>query len=245
MRHPSEWKTKWLLRRLLLKFFSGQEFNARTWSNGVLRQIAPHLTGTVLNVSGGNDQDKEGARYCNYFSNAQSYSVSNYGALSGLDNEFSLDLEVAELPSELQGAFDVVFNHTVLEHVYDLGRALGNLAALSRDVIISVVPFLQSYHHGAWYDDYWRFTPTVMDRLLHDQGLQTIYLDWNDDPLGNLYIVHVAARDPGRHASIAGLQKHLPIGPGYARSLAIYGNAGLEHAGIELAKRHPDGGRMT
>ncbi len=231
-----------ILRRLLLKFFSGPDFNARAWSNQVLRDLAPHLAGKVVNVSGGGDQDKEGRRYRDYFSSAESYSVSNFGALSGLENEFPLDLETAELPSHLHGGFDVVLTHTVLEHVYDLRQALGNLAAMSRDVIVSVVPFLQSYHHGAWYDDYWRFTPTVMDRLLRDQGFQTIYLDWNDDPLGNLYIVHVAARDPQRHPAIVARQKHLPVGPGHGRSRIIYGSAGLEHAGIELTRRR-DGGQ--
>ncbi len=225
-----------ILTRLLLKLFAGAEFNARNWSNAALREIAPHFSGAVLNVSGGSDQDKEGRNYRDYFKVAEEYAVSNYGTLCGLEGEFALDLEAAELPGELRGRFDIVFSHTVLEHVYDLPRALDNLTFISRDVVVSIVPFLQSYHHGAWYDDYWRFTPTAMIRLLADRGLRTVYLDWNDDALGNLYILHVAARHPERHAKIAALQKKLPYGPGLARSKLIYGAAGLEQAAISLKK---------
>ena len=72
----------------------------RIWSNKELSKFAGLFKGRVINVSGWKDEDKEGKRYKDYFSNALEYSISNiegYMGLSGLDNELYLDLE-SELP---------------------------------------------------------------------------------------------------------------------------------------------------
>ena len=51
----------------------------RVWSNNVLRSFANIFEGEVINVSGWNDEDKEGGFYKDYFSNCSSYKISNYG----------------------------------------------------------------------------------------------------------------------------------------------------------------------
>jgi len=55
-----------------------------------------------------------------YFSKASTYSVTNYHPEKNTgmakEPETVLDLE-SRLPEELVKRFDVVFNHTVLEHV--------------------------------------------------------------------------------------------------------------------------------
>lgn len=179
----------------------------RVWSNRELRRISPHLSGKVVNVSGWQDLDKEGRRYKEYFSGASEYWISNFrsearGFQGGLENEFFLDL-VQDLDETLVGKFDVVFNHTVLEHVFEVNKAFANLCRLSRDVVIIVVPFLQEEH--ADYGDYWRFTPQVVDKLFQANGFETVYVNYNDDRNASIYLLAVGSRNSERWQKIAGL----------------------------------------
>ena len=140
---------------------------ARIWSNEELERFAPHLTGHIVNVSGWNDHDKEKRYYSEYFSNKQSYTITNFDSnargFQGKNNEIFLDL-TSRLPNELISKFDVVFNHTVLEHIFDIHQAFANLCAMSKDFVILIVPFLQPMH--ANYGDFWRFTPFACNDYL-------------------------------------------------------------------------------
>jgi hypothetical protein len=174
----------------------------RLWSNKVLRQIAPVFRGEVINVSGWNDRDKQGRRYRDYFSGASRYYVSNHGGERGLEDaagftDFAIDLE-APVPAELQARFDVVFNHTTLEHVFDMFTAFRNLCAMSRDVVILVLPFAQKMHWTGSFGDYWRFSPQGVRRLFTSAGLTPIYEAANDDRNAALYVIGVGARHPER-----------------------------------------------
>src|SRR5262245_10738440 len=96
----------------------------RIWSNAELRKICSLVDGAVVNVSGWKDEDKQGGHYRDYFPRATSYSISNWradarGFQGDIANEFFLDLEEPLEPS-LKRKFDVVFNHTVLEHVFSI-----------------------------------------------------------------------------------------------------------------------------
>ena len=120
----------------------------RKWSNRELKRFSHLFTGRVINVSGWKDIDEEGKHYKDYFSNASDYWLSNYSDSKGtqnIENELFLDLE-KNVPPEQQKKFDVVFNHTVLEHIYDCRKAFENLCMLSKDVIIVVVPYIQQVH---------------------------------------------------------------------------------------------------
>jgi hypothetical protein len=131
-------------------FRPGRRFRAaRCWSNQVLRAIAPSFDGDVLNVSGWRDEDKEGGRYRDYFSRARSYGVTNFGGYRGDSGgaQVQLDLE-GELPPGLAASVDVVFNHTTLEHVFDVFRAVSNLCRMTRDLVIVVVPAIQEEHEA-------------------------------------------------------------------------------------------------
>jgi len=161
--------------------------NARQWSNQELR-----------NVSAWRDCDKEGGTYENeYFPHASEYWITNWksgarGFQGDLPHEIFLDLE-QELPANLINCYDVVFNHTTLEHVFDVFKAFENLCALSRDVVIVVVPFLQEQH--GTYGDYWRFTPWAVKRLFIRYGLEAAYMNFNDGPKGDIYVFGVGARN--------------------------------------------------
>lgn len=182
-----------ILHKVWLK--KNREHNARFWSNDCLKEYAAHFKGDIVNVSGGDDRDKESSYYKNYFSKASSYSITNYVKES--DNDIALNLsDTLEKDSPLYNKYDVVFSHTVLEHVYDVQSAFNNLCHLSKDVVISVVPFLQTYHSRTEFSDYWRFSPHTLVHLFKERGFETIHLDWNNDPFGNIYIFHIASKNP-------------------------------------------------
>lgn len=175
---------------------------ARLWSNRVLRDIAPRLPGDIVNVSGWDDRDKEGGRYRDYFSAATSYSLTNYSGERGLQqqpNEHFLDL-TATVPSALAGRFDVVFNHTTLEHIFEVRTAFRNLCELSRDIVLVIVPFAQVQHENESFGDFWRFTPTCLRHLYRENGLSVIYEAENRDRNAATYLLFVGSRNPERWA---------------------------------------------
>ena len=187
---------------MLMRFQPGRRFRLpRVWSNGVLREIAPLFHGDVINVSGWRDEDKEGGKYRNYFTNARSYALTNYGGFRGglSEGDISLNLE-ADLPAELHGCADVVFNHTTLEHVFDVFKAVSNLCSMTRDVVLVVVPAMQEEHTSESYGDYWRFMSGGIRKLFAVNGLTTIYLVSSPHRNSAVYHLCVASRVPERWA---------------------------------------------
>jgi hypothetical protein len=186
----------------------------RLRSNEVIRRFSHLFTGVVVNVSGSSDSDKDcslrdyyagnydaGRRYKSYFPNASSYRVTNFPGDKTdilLDREefIELDLE-GDLRPELVQAFDVVFNHTVLEHVFDVFKAFENLCRMSRDVVLLVVPQSQRIHdYGRGYADYWRFTPFAIDRLFDRNGFTTLFRETTRGLSESQYLVYIASRNP-------------------------------------------------
>ena len=179
---------------------------ARRWSNRELRKIAHLVTGDVVNVSAGEDVDKEGSNYAAYFTEAASYSLTNYKPGSfrgyqGRENEYQLDL-TSELPAALVGRFDTAFNHTTLEHVFDVNTAFANLCRLSRDLLIVVVPFCQEQHESADYGDFWRFTPSCLRQLFGVNGLHVVYEAANNEFNVATYLFVVGSRYPDRWTGV-------------------------------------------
>jgi hypothetical protein len=172
---------------------------ARRWSNAELRRVAGWFPGDIANVSGWKDEDKEGAHYADYFTQKASYTITNYKhearGLQGSPGELFLDLE-APLDPALTGRFDVVFNHTVLEHIYAFQTAFTHLCAMSRDVVIVVLPWLQPYHSD--YGDYWRFSPLAAKRMFEANGLLPLYLSFNEDAFASVYVFALGAKHPER-----------------------------------------------
>jgi len=185
----------------------------RLWSNQVLRAIGPAFSGEIINVSGWDDRDKEGRHYRDYFPHATSYYISNYAGERGLGDaasvsDFALDLE-AELDPALAGRFDVVYNHTTLEHVFDLFQAFRNLCRMSRDAVVVVVPFAQKMHYSSSWGDYWRFTPQALRRLFDKNGMTVVYEMANEGWNSASYVLAVGTRTPERWRDR--LPAHQPI----------------------------------
>ena len=172
---------------------------ARRWSNTELAKFAGWFSGDVVNVSAWRDEDKSGGHYADYFTSKASYTITNYKrearGLQGIPGELFLDLE-APLPPALVGRFDVVFNHTALEHIYELQTAFGNLCAMSRDIVIVVVPWLQPYHGD--YGDYWRISPLAARRMFEANGLTALYISFNEDAFTSVYVFALGSKHPER-----------------------------------------------
>jgi hypothetical protein len=197
------------------ELFADRQFRAaRLWSNLELRTIAPRFSGHVVNVSAWDDRDKEGGHYKDYFVHASDYSYTNhvgYRGFQGMANEYSLDL-TGDVPEELRRRFDVVFNHTTLEHIFDVQKAFANLCALSKDVVIVIVPFVQVQHESDDWKDYWRFTPSCLRRLYEANGLTVVYESHSPSKDAAVYLLSVGARNPerwGAHFPEPTLQKEV------------------------------------
>lgn len=170
--------------------------SARLWSNLEIAKLAPAVAGDVINVSAWNDEDKDGRHYRDYFPAAASYARSNFEGWrgEGVASDFTLDL-AAPLPAELEGRFDLVFNHTTLEHVFDFATAFGNLCRMSRDAVLLVTPFIQ-HLHGPEDGDFWRPSPYAMRRFFAANGLDVVYESAGPEGGAVRYLLTFAARDP-------------------------------------------------
>ncbi len=172
----------------------------RVWSNRELEKFGHLFSGKGVNVSGWKDIDKEGKKYRDYFSNISEYWITNYksearGFQGNQENEIFLDLE-EDSDESMHGKFDVVFNHTVLEHIFDVNKAFENLCKLSNDIVIVVVPFLQEQH--AEYGDYWRFTPLAVEKLFQKNSMDMIYINYNDASDDSIYIFAIGTKDKNK-----------------------------------------------
>lgn len=188
----------------------------RLRTNQILKRFAHFFEGSVVNVSASSDSDKDcplfeyycgnydaGNRYKSYFSAASSYHLTNYPNdetqfyLSG-DDVFPLDLE-GELPSDLEQRFDVVFNHTVLEHIFDIFAAFRNLCLMSKDIVILIVPQCQQIHdYERGYADFWRFTPFAIDRLFEANEFTVLFRETTFGFSESQYLFYVASRSPAK-----------------------------------------------
>lgn len=125
-------------------------------------------------------------------------TILNYKGFRGYqhrENEYFLDL-TDNLPHELYRRFDVVFNHTTLEHIYDVKKAFKNLCDMTKDVVIVIVPFSQVQHETESYKDYWRFPPSCIRKMFEENGLNVIYEAESKARKAAIYLLFVVSRDP-------------------------------------------------
>ena len=180
-----------------MNLFVNRQFRLpRIWSNKELRKIASLFSGDVVNISAWNDEDKEGSFYKNYFFNASTYSITNFSGergSSGNKKEILLDLS-NPLPRELSRKFDVCFNHTTLEHIFDVKTAFANICAMSKDIVILVVPFSQEQHEIGAFKDYWRFTTSCLHNLFEENEFEIIYEAESPYRKAGIYLFFVGSR---------------------------------------------------
>ncbi len=171
------------------------------------------MQGAVVNVSGWRDEDKQGNHYKDYFPKATSYTITNYSGESGYqgtEGEIPLDLR-EPLPPELKLRFDAALCHTVLEHIFDVKMAFANLASITRDLLIVIVPFCQNQHELASFADYWRFTPSCLRSLYSQNGMTVIFESSNEDFASANYLFFVGTHHLERYSDL--LRAYGPLGP--------------------------------
>ena len=195
-----------------MELFIDKKFrSARIWSNLELKKFSKSLKGKIVNVSAWKDMDKQGSYYKEYFPLADEYFITNWksdakGLQGDLKNEFFLNLESKDIPDELLGKFEVVFNHTTLEHVFEVNSAFKNLCSLSKELVIVVVPFMQEQHIDKGFDDYWRFTPQVIKKLFEKNNFNLEYINFNDQKKSSIYIFAVGVRKKENFEWISNMQ---------------------------------------
>lgn len=172
----------------------------RIWSNQELEKFAHLFHGNIANVSGWKDEDKEGSLYSDYFLNADHYTITNYDqdkerGYQGSCDEIVIDLEKSLSPAH-HGKYNVVFCHTVLEHIFNIDIAFKNLCILSNEVVIVVVPFIQQLHGlNDNVFDFWRFTPYSLKFLFEKNGLKLRYCSSNgDNSNSSIYLFAIGYR---------------------------------------------------
>ncbi len=210
-----------VLRGLANNLLDKDIIKPREFSNAMLQHYAPLFTGSVVNVSGWKDGDFENGTYKTYFTKATEYTVSNAPTsskgLGSLSDEVAIDLSIP-LPTSMHKQFDVVFNHTTLEHIFELETAFANLCALSRDVVILVVPTLQHIHFNAGFGDYNRPTPMGIVKYFEKNGYETLVLRSNEQQFSPIYCFAIAVKPESKYKKL--IEKNLDFSMGGA----LYGS---------------------
>ena len=116
---------------------------------------------------------------------------------TGFKGEIKIDL-TKEIEPHYINKFDVIFNHTTLEHIYPVRKAFSNLCTLSRDIVIIVVPFLQSFHGEGCGGDFWRFTPMTIKNFFDENNLKLLYLNFNNHRFASVYIFAIGSKNPSK-----------------------------------------------
>lgn len=174
---------------------------ARRYSNKILRKYTRLFSGEIANISAWKDEDKQGNHYRDYFNKASKYYITNWGGTmgeSGLEDEILLDLS-KKLPNDLYKRFDVCFNHTTLEHVYNIQQAFTNICDMAREAVILVVPWSQTVHTSDSYADYWRISPYTLELMLEENGFSMVVCEYNKDFNAAIYIIVIGIRNEVMH----------------------------------------------
>ena len=83
-------------------------------------------------------------------------------------------------------SYDLVIMTQTLEHIWDYRKALSEIYRITSNYAIVDCPFLLPVHQDfirkddKEWDDYWRFTPYALKRLLEEAGFKVLDLSFNE-----------------------------------------------------------------
>ena len=135
---------------------------SRKASNALLRQWGAEVTGHVLSIGSGTDEDKQGGHYRDYFPRATSYTTSEPGPSQHCD----LVLDVRDMPSIPGEYFGAVFCSGVLEHVDDIYTAIRECRRVLKPSGMFLVGFPLNQPPHRMPQDFWRFTESGVRYIL-------------------------------------------------------------------------------
>lgn len=168
----------------------------RKEANSWLREHAGSIQGDVLSIGSGDDSDGQGSCYRDYFTQAATYTTSEYPDEAGVCD---LRLDVRKMPEVPDGRYDGIFCSGVLEHVDDFTRAMGELTRILRPggELLLGLPFRQAPHFEP--QDFWRFTEHGIRYLLRDDYdiLTLAPIDTSVRGFPAAYWVHARKKESG------------------------------------------------
>ena len=134
---------------------------ARAASNAILREWCAGITGHVLSLGSGSDDDGAGVKYRSYFPCAASYTTSE----AQTDPRCDAVIDARKMPVA-SNSVDAIFCSGVLEHVDDCWSAVGECHRVLKKggTFLVGVPFQQPVHRAP--QDFWRFTEYGVRYLL-------------------------------------------------------------------------------
>jgi SAM-dependent methyltransferase len=152
---------------------------SRRESNAWLRVVCKDITGDVLSVGSGDNLDRDGHSYREYFPSAKSFTSSET-LESRRKVDLILDVRKMDLPDE---CYDCIFCCGVLEHIDELHSALNEMYRVLKKggYLIVGFPFWQRIHKAP--SDYWRFTEDGARHLLKDYEILEVKSIQASDPL--------------------------------------------------------------
>lgn len=165
----------------LFYFLKHQVFRVKSnryVSNKILKNFCKKVDGNVLNIGSGNDDDKTGDFYKNYFKKCRSYTTLEYE-----EGQSDLVADIQNMPSLKSSSYDFIFCIWVLEHVEDINSALKEINRIltKNGKFLFTVPLNVPYH--GYPKDYWRFSDEDVKEMLEKNNFKMIELKkiGNDD----------------------------------------------------------------
>ncbi|MFZ5775066.1 MAG: tetratricopeptide repeat protein [Thermodesulfobacteriota bacterium] len=186
-----------------------QAGDMRRESNAILRTICASLTGRILSIGSGQDLDKEGNFYREYFPAGSAYIR--------LDSDSRLLPDIIGDAQNMRDAIpdhacDVVFCIWALEHVPDVQAALAEIHRVLRPggAFIFGLPLNEDFH--SFPHDYHRFTLDGIKALFHGLfHMEEVYPIGEETPLVLDPRLTLFGAMPGTApASFVGICKALP-----------------------------------
>tara|TARA_B100001063_G_C16763556_1_gene557332 strand:- start:1996 stop:2613 length:618 start_codon:yes stop_codon:yes gene_type:complete len=152
-----------------LKFELFQKKLLRYESNKILKNYCKFASGRILNIGSGNDSDKTGNLYRNYFGKNSDYTTLEYE-----EGQSDLVADIQNMPIVKDKIFDCVFCIWVLEHVEKVDSAIKEISRIldHEGKLIFAVPLNVDYH--GYPRDFWRFSESDIKYLLIKHNFRLI-----------------------------------------------------------------------
>jgi len=110
-------------------------------------------------------------------------------------------VERIETLSFPDGSFGTVLCLNVLEHAWDFRRGADEIRRVTAPEGLALITSVFEFHIHAYPDDYWRFTPRALERLL--AGFGSVLYGWQGHPKTPRLVFGLGLKSP--RASPAGL----------------------------------------
>ena len=110
-------------------------------------------------------------------------------------------VERIETLSFPDGSFGTVLCLNVLEHAWDFRRGAEEILRVTAPEGLALITSVFEFHIHAYPDDYWRFTPRALERLL--AGFGSVLYGWQGHPKTPRLVFGLGLKSP--RASPAGL----------------------------------------